>query len=39
MEDLDVCGYKIVKWILEKEDWMLWSGFIWLRIRKIGGFR
>jgi hypothetical protein len=37
-EDLDGCGWTILKWILERErerereDGMVWIGLIWLRI-------
>jgi hypothetical protein len=31
-EYLDVCGRIGLKWILEKWDWVVWAGFIWLRI-------
>jgi hypothetical protein len=30
-------GRIILKWILEKYGWMVWTGFIWLRIRTGGG--
>jgi hypothetical protein len=36
-EDLDVCGRIILKSILEKQDGVAWTGFIWLRIRTSGG--
>jgi hypothetical protein len=29
--DRNVGGRIILKWILEKQDWMVWTGFIWLR--------
>jgi hypothetical protein len=32
LEDQDVVGWTILKWILEREDWMVWTGLIWLRI-------
>jgi hypothetical protein len=35
--DLDVGGSKILKCILEKEDGVLWTGFIWLRIGTRAG--
>jgi hypothetical protein len=31
-EDEDVCGWTILKWILERLDGMLQFGLIWLRI-------
>jgi hypothetical protein len=27
-EDLDIGGWKILKWILEKKDWIVWTGII-----------
>jgi hypothetical protein len=30
-EDRNVGGRIILKWIFEKQDWMVWTGFIWLR--------
>jgi hypothetical protein len=32
-EDVDVSGRITLRWITEKEDGVLWTGFIW---RKIG---
>jgi hypothetical protein len=36
-EDLDVGEWTILKWILEREDGMVWIGLIWLRIGTSGG--
>jgi hypothetical protein len=36
-EDKDVGGWGILKWILERQDVMIWIGFIWLRIGTSGG--
>jgi hypothetical protein len=36
-EDEGVGERKILKWILEKYDGMVWIGLIWLRIRTGGG--
>jgi hypothetical protein len=36
--DAWIGGMIIVKWILEKEDGVVWTGFIWLRIWTNGGF-
>jgi hypothetical protein len=36
-EKVGVDGRIRLKWILEKEDGKLWTGFIWLRIRTSGG--
>jgi hypothetical protein len=36
-EDKDVGGWTISKWILEKQDWMVWIGLIRLRIGTSGG--
>jgi hypothetical protein len=35
-EDLDISG-KILKWILEKQDGVVWTGFFWLRIETSAG--
>jgi hypothetical protein len=36
-EDLGFDGKVILKWILGKEEWRAWIGFIWLRIVTGGG--
>jgi hypothetical protein len=36
-KDQDIGGRTILKWILEKYDWMVWIGLIWLRIGTSGG--
>jgi hypothetical protein len=36
-EDLDVGERIILKWILEKQDGVVWTGFIWLRTGTSGG--
>jgi len=36
LEDLVVDRTTMLKWILNKKDWRVWTGFIWLRIG-IGG--
>jgi hypothetical protein len=36
LEDADVDGRVIIKWILIKSACKTWTGFIWLRIRTIG---
>jgi hypothetical protein len=36
-EDQDIHGWTILKWILEREDGMVWIGSIWLRIGTSGG--
>jgi hypothetical protein len=38
LEDQDVDGWTIIKWILEREG-MIWTGSIWLRIWTTGGAR
>jgi hypothetical protein len=35
-EDLDVGG-RILEWILERQDGVVWTGLIWLRIGTSGG--
>jgi hypothetical protein len=34
---VDVGGRIILKWILDKKDRVVWTGFIWLRIGTSGG--
>jgi hypothetical protein len=36
-EDLDVGGRIILEWILEREDGVVWTGLMWLRIGTSGG--
>jgi hypothetical protein len=36
-EDQDVGQWTILKWILERQDGMVWIGLIWLRIGTSGG--
>jgi hypothetical protein len=36
-EDLDVDERIIIKWILERQDGLVWTELIWLRIRTSGG--
>jgi hypothetical protein len=36
-KDQEVGGWKILKWILERWDEMVWTGSIWLRIGTSGG--
>jgi hypothetical protein len=35
-EDIDAGGKRILKWFLDKYDWVLWTGVIWLRIGTSG---
>jgi hypothetical protein len=35
-ENLDICGRITFNWILEKQDGMVWTGFVWLRIGTSG---
>jgi hypothetical protein len=37
-DDLGVDRKIILKWILEKQNVVVWTGFIWLRIDIGGGF-
>jgi hypothetical protein len=36
LEDLNVCGSIILKWIIKKYGGRTWTGFIWLRIATSG---
>jgi hypothetical protein len=36
-KNLGVVGWTILKWILERQDGMVWIGSIWLRIGTSGG--
>jgi hypothetical protein len=36
-EDIDVGARMILEWILEREDGVVWTGLIWLRIGTGGG--
>jgi hypothetical protein len=36
-EDQDLGGWTILKWILGRQDAMVWIGSIWLRIGTSGG--
>jgi hypothetical protein len=36
-EDLDIGGRIILRWILERQDGVVWTGLIWLRIGTNGG--
>jgi hypothetical protein len=37
LEDPEVGVFITVTWILEREDAVVWTGLIWLRIGTIGG--
>jgi hypothetical protein len=37
LEDLDIGGIIILRWILKGQDRMVWTGLIWLRIGTSGG--
>jgi hypothetical protein len=34
LEDLDVCGKIVLKLIVEKYNWVVWTALTWLRIGK-----
>jgi hypothetical protein len=36
-KDQDVGGWTILKWILERQNGMVWIGLMWLRIEASGG--
>jgi hypothetical protein len=36
-EDIDVGGWTILKWIIDRYDGMVWIRLIWLRIGTSGG--
>jgi hypothetical protein len=36
-DDVEAGGRIISKWILERYYWLVWTGFIWLRIATSGG--
>jgi hypothetical protein len=36
-EGQDIGGWITLKWILEREDGLAWTGLIWLRIGTTGG--
>jgi hypothetical protein len=35
LEDQDIGGWIILKWILERQDGVVWTGLIWFRIRPV----
>jgi hypothetical protein len=37
LEDLDVGSRIILKWTLERQDGVVWTGLVWLRIGTSGG--
>jgi hypothetical protein len=37
LEEQVVCGWIILKWILEREDGVVWTRLIWLRVGTSGG--
>jgi len=37
LEDLVIDGRMILEWILGKQGWKVWTGFIWLRMGTSGG--
>jgi hypothetical protein len=37
LEDLDVGGRIILRWVLERQDGVVWTGLMWLRIGTNGG--
>jgi hypothetical protein len=36
-EDQGIGGWTLLKWILKRQDGMVWIGLIWLRIGASGG--
>jgi hypothetical protein len=36
--DQDVGGWIVLNWILERKDWVVLTGLIWLKIGTSGGF-
>jgi hypothetical protein len=36
-EDKNAGGYMILKWVSQRYDGVMWTGFIWLRIGTSGG--
>jgi hypothetical protein len=37
-EDTDIGGMIMLKWIIEKDDGMIWTGLLWLRTGTREGF-
>jgi hypothetical protein len=37
LEDVDIDKSLILKWIVRKYNWSLWTGFIWHKIGTNGG--
>jgi hypothetical protein len=36
-EGINIGGSTVLKWILERQDGVVWTGLIWLRIGTSGG--